>query len=238
MDKLQDIYTFENQFSKNRIDWFRLEMEKLRLDKTAVRQRTTEEKKKNQLFMIKPGTPLRDEIEELFSDIFPFERTKYKFYSTNFYEISIPYILHCDNLGEGRGFYQMVVPLEIAPVAETYTLIFDQTSDKNTEWISPAYRHKPDYKPHHNVPIYDPNYFGGWSDEYKISDHDGEKYWGPEWARLYREAYKGFSLKKAFKWNVGDALLFHSKYNHCAAEMSFRGIERKSGLLICLENVT
>lgn len=240
MEKLDDIYVFENYFSPERLNWFANEMERLRHDPKAIRDRTSEKMKKNQLMIIRPGTSLRDDLENLFSEMFPFQKSTYRFYSTNFYEIRVPYVLHCDNLGEQKGFYQVVVPLDVSPAdgqvaGDTYTIIFDQTADINSEWIAPVYRVPEGYKPFHNKPIYDPSYFGGWTNEYKISEEDGLKYWGPEWGRLYREAYKGFSIKHAFKWRMGDVLVFNSKYVHCAAEMGFKGIEKKSGLLVCLE---
>ncbi len=235
MSEIQDVYTFPQYFSDDKIAWFNNELEKLRNDPTSIRDRTAEKAKKNQLFIIKPGTPLRQELEPLFLKLFPFDPQTYSFYSIHFYEISVPYVLHCDHLGPDKGFYQAVIPLSTTPQGDTHTIIFDQTADINTEWIAPQYRVPQGYVPFHNKPIYDPNYFGGWSNEYKISEEEGAKFWGPEWSRLYREAYKGFSIKHAFKWNMGDVLLFNSQYVHCAAEMAFKGIQKKCGLLICLE---
>lgn len=173
-------------------------------------------------------------IESFFAQVFPFDRSAYSFYSANFYDLYNSYALHCDNLGDGRGYYQAVIPLEVPP-QPTYTIVFDQTASENVEWISPFYRKPAGYKPFHNKPIYDASWFGNWRDEYRISEEDGAKYWGPAWAETFREAYKGFSIKCAYRWSVGDVLIFNSRFAHCASDLRQLGIEKKTGLLICLE---
>ena len=154
----------------------------------------------------------------------------------NYYKLQKPYSLHCDNLGPGKGFYQIVLPLSFSPEnTAPHTIIFDQTSETYTEWIAPIYEKPKDYKPFRNKPILDPNYYGGWSDEFKIPEEMGQLYWGSRWDGFYREAYKGFSIRHAYQWKPGEAFVFDSKFNHCASQLEQDIRQEKIGLLVCLE---
>lgn len=233
-NRYEDFYILENQLSKSEIAWLRSEYNKMKSSPELALNRVKKGNKQNRLFIIKPENSLRNKLETHFQKLFPFPADIYDFYSLNFYLLENPYALHCDNLGPEKGFYQAVIPLEIEPNKPTYTIVFDQTSNENTEWVAPIYGKPKDYKPFYNKPIFDPNYYGHWTNEYKIDEQDGVRFWGDTWKKTFREAYKGFSIKIAYQWSIGDIFLFESQFNHCASELAGLGVKHKSGLLICL----
>lgn len=233
----KDYYVLENSFSPEEIAKLKEERERLKNDPNSKKDRAEELGKKNQLYIIHPKSELFSKLKEKVGPLLPFSKDDFEYYSMNFYHLQLPYGLHCDYLGPEKGHYQIVIPLEINEGERPpYTIIFDQTSPINTEWISKVYNKPADYKPFHNKPIYDPTYYPGWKDEYLISDSDGVKYWGEYWNLTYREAYKGFSIKYAYPWKVGDLFLFDSRYNHCASMLGLQNFpQTKDGILICLQ---
>lgn len=234
MKTYEDIYIQRNVLSPSDIQWLKEEMNTLRNQPENLAPRTIKNQRFNQLFMVRHPAPVRQRIEDFFTKLFPFDREEYSFYSINFYEQQNSYGLHCDNLGEGRGFYQAVIPI-VCPEQPVHTIIFDQTASENVEWVSPVFKKPADYKPHHNRPIFDANWFGEWRNEHRISQADGEKFWGPRWNETFHEAYKGFSIKCAYNWSVGDIFIFKSEYTHCASELEKLNIPSKTGLLMCLQ---
>lgn len=230
----EDIYIKKDVLSLKDIEWLRTEHETLRQAPQNVTQRTQTSTRSNKLFKILRDNPLHQKISAFFLDIFPFNKVEYSYFSINYYELQNSYGIHCDNLGEKRGFYQAVIPI-ICPPQPTYTIVFDQTASENVEWVAPCFNKPPDYKPHYNKPIFDANLFGGWKDEPLISEEEGLRYWGPRWQQTFHKAYRGFSIKCAYEWHVGDIFIFNSKFLHCASELEKLNIESKTGLLICLQ---
>lgn len=235
----KDFYLFSKYFDDSEVQMLLKEMKRLEDDPDSKKPRAHDPLgRANFLYIIHHKTELFSWLKRRIEPALPFKDVDYRYYSMNFYRLQIPYALHCDNLGEKEGFYQMIIPLSYEP-ADTppTTIIFDQTSSTYTEWISPAFNKAPDYKPYRNKPIYDPNWYGEWSDEYKISEADGLKYWGKKWDEMYREGYKGFSIRKAYQWQVGDLFIFDSKFNHCASHLGDGLTRQKEGILVCLERV-
>ncbi len=235
----KDYYLIKNIFTKTELNDLKQQMRVLENNPEALKKRAENKKGgQNKLVMIHEKTQLRRRLEKKIEEFLPFKKDSYEFFSMNFYSLKVPYALHCDNLGEEIGHYQIVIPLEYSPSQHPpYTIIFDQTSPTHTEWIAPAYNKASDYKPFHNKPIYDGSYYPLWTDEYKITEDEGVKYWGQTWWNdMYREAYKGFSIKYAYQWRVGDAFIFDSQYNHCASMLDAPGFaESKKGILVCLQ---
>lgn len=232
--KYEDIYIQKNILTPADIQWLKSELNVLKSQPDVAAPRTKKNERFNQLYMVRHPAPLRQNIEDFFSKLFPFDQNEYAFYSVNFYELQNSYGLHCDNLGSGRGFYQAVIPIE-CPQKPTYTVVFEQTASENVEWVSPIFKKPTDYKPHHNKPIFDANWFGGWRDEHRIPYEQGEHFWGPRWKETFYEAYKGFSVKCAYEWSVGDIFIFNSSFTHCASELETLNIPSKTGLLMCLQ---
>ncbi len=236
--KYSDYYVLRDVFTSSEISQLKSKMTELRENPYSKKDRASDPKgRKNQLFVIQPPFQLFKDMAERLDRELPFAREDYDYFSMNFYELQIAYALHCDNLGKDEGHYQMVIPLDFEPQNRApYTIIFDQTSPTHTEWVSPVYKKGPDYKPYHNKPIFDPTYYPNWSDDYKISEEDGVKYWGSWWEQTYREAYKGFSIKYAYQWKIGDIFVFNSKFNHCASFLDIEGMtKKKTGILVCLQ---
>lgn len=231
----EDVYLIKNSLALHDIE--QLITIKRRLENnpfSTVKRAADTLNRKNYIYLIKEFMPEYSLLQDFVRARLPFPDESYIIDTMNFYTIEKPYALHCDNLGPDKGFYQVIIPLEIKPQKQTYTILFDQTSDHNTEWIAPAYKKSPDYKPFHNIPIYDPTLYPGWTDEYKISSSDGQRYWGASWDQLFREAYKGFSIKYAYEWSIGDVFIFNSHFNHCSSDLIELGVHSKTGLLICL----
>jgi len=233
----EDIYTKKNALSAADIAWLKSEMEILKNLPEASENRTQKHGRQNRIYLVRKHYSVRKQFEDFLSGLMPFSRDTYRFHSINFYELQNSYGLHCDNLGEERGFYQAIIPIE-CPKEPTYTVIFDQTATENVEWVSPVFNKPKDYKPHYNRPIFDANWFGNWKNEYRITDSEGEKFWGERWNTYLSEAYKGFSIKHAYEWTTGDLFLFNSRFTHCASDLEAFGIEQKTGLLMCLEKRT
>lgn len=219
---MDDIVVYENVLNDKDLLWF--EQKK---DQSIIVPRSKKDDRKNILYQ----WHMPEQQKEIENYLYRF--TKYKpnyeyFFSSQIYDIQIPYAIHSDTNGE----YQGIVPMDIDPAdKQTYTLIFDQTTKINSEYIHPLMQKDSNYKPHFNKAVYDPTEFEGWTDEYKISDEDGQKYWGDTWFGFNKEIYKGFSIKHAYQWNVGDIFMFHSKYMHAATNMNTKGINKKTGLL-------
>lgn len=233
MNSYDDTITIKHALSKDDINWLFSIKEKLRNDPESHKPRAVKEGRANNVYNITNKTVFHeDEMFEWIAKFLPFDQNEYEFYGVNFYDLQVPYALHTDT--SPVSFYQGIIPLSIDPVdADTHTVIFDQTATENVEWIAPVYNKPDDYAPFYNKPIRDPNYFGGWTDEYKISDEDLKKHWTNHW-EFWKEAYKGFSIKCEYKWQVGDIFLFDSKFAHCATHLKEKGINQKTGLLFIL----
>ena len=237
MNSYDDTILLENALSADDIKWLFSVKEQLRNDPESHKPRATRGGRANNIYNMTDKTVFHDErMFEWIAKFLPFNKDEYEFYGVNFYDLQVPYALHTDT--SPVSFYQGIIPLSIDPPdADTHTLIFDQTATENVEWISPVYNKPADYTPFYNKPIRDPSYFGGWTDEYKISDEDLKKHWVNHW-EFWKEAYKGFSIKCAYKWQVGDIFLFDSKFTHCATNLEQKGIKQKSGLLFILNRKT
>lgn len=234
----KDYYVFENVFTEDEIDHLKEQMKLLEDDPISKKNRAQDSSgKKNKLFVIRKQTRLFQDLKTKITPILPFNKDSFDYFSMNFYHLQLPYGLHCDNLGDELGHYQIVIPLEFEEdKIPPSTILFDQTSPTYTEWISPVYNKPKDYKPFRNKPIFDPTYYPGWKNKYRISEKDGYKYWGKWWDLTYRDAYKGFSIKYAYQWKLGDLFLFNSQLNHCASILDDNNTSKtKDGILVCLQ---
>lgn len=233
---MEDCIILKNVLKPEDIEYLKGIKELLKNDPESHKSRATHGKRANNVYNITEKTIYKNNlIFEWLDQYMPWDREVYEYWGVNFYDLQNPYALHSDGNDTCKTFYQGIIPLSIEPSSkEAYTVIFDQTADTNVEWIAPIYGKPDDYTPFYNKGIRDPRYFGGWSDEYKISDEHGYKHWGSKWDTTFREAYKGFSIKYEYKWEVGDIFLFDSKFTHCATELLEKGIHQKTGLLFCL----
>ena len=233
----QDIYELKEVFDKNDIQNFLDAYKTVTQDEESHSGRAQTMHRSNFINVVrkKSHPEIHREILSKTLKHLPFKESEYQVFSVNYYHIENPFSLHCDNLGDGLGFYQLIIPLRVAPEIDTFTIVYDQTSEDHTEWISPAFNKPEDYKPFYNKPIYDPTYYGNWSEGDHISDDDGIKYWGDNWQKTFKEAYHGFSIKSAYKWRVGDIFCFKSHFVHSATDFRYKGIEFKEGILICLQ---
>lgn len=233
---MEDYIVLKNALTASDIEHLKTIKEVLRDDPESHKPRAVNGKRHNNVYNITNKTKYHEDlIFEWLDRFMPWDKNVYEYWGVNFYDLQQPYALHSDGNDTRRAFYQGIIPLSIEPSdKDAYTIVFDQTADTNVEWIAPVYNKPADYQPFYNKGIRDPNYFGGWSDEYKISDDVGRKHWGSKWDTTFREAYKGFSIKYEYKWEVGDIFFFDSKFTHCATELEEKGISQKTGLLFCL----
>lgn len=233
---MENYIVLKNILKSEDIDYLKKIKEKLKNDPESHKPRAVNGKRANNVYNITNKTVYHEDlIFDWLDQFMPWDKEIYEYWGVNFYDLQNPYALHSDGNDTRRAFYQGIIPLSVEPDdKEAYTIIFDQTADTNVEWISPVYGKPDDYEPFYNKGIRDPNYFGGWSDEYKIPDEVGYKHWGSKWDTTFREAYKGFSIKYEYKWEVGDIFFFDSKFTHCATELVEKGIHQKTGLLFCL----
>lgn len=233
MNGYDDTIVLKNVLTADDIKWLFSVKEQLRTDPESHKPRMVKDGRSNNVYNMTDKTVFRDEqMHEWIAKFLPFDPDEYEFYGVNFYDLQVPYALHTDT--SPVSFYQGIIPMSIEPeVVDTHTVIFDQTAEENVEWIAPAYNKPDDYKPFYNKGIRDPNYFGGWTDEYKISEEALKRHWVDHWD-FWKEAYKGFSIKCEYKWNIGDIFIFDSKFAHCATNLHLKGIAQKTGLLFIL----
>jgi hypothetical protein len=236
--RYEDFYLLKNSLTPAEVNQLLNIKQALEANPESVAKRASDAfNRHNYIYRLKDFMPEYQVLKELVISRLPFRKEDYELEVMNFFTIQKPYSLHCDNLGTNEGFYQVIIPLEVKPLLPTYTILFDQTSPYNTEWIAPSYNKDPDYKPFHNTPIYDPKFYPGWSDQYKITEEDGLQYWGDTWEETFREAYKGFSIKHCYQWSIGDLFIFNSQFNHCSSELMSLGVDSKTGLLACLKRI-
>jgi hypothetical protein len=233
----QSTIILENHFNSEDLEYLRKLKAICKEDPNSIRSRLSLQKRSNKLYVCSNKTIVNhNDIAKWINERLPFEnKDEYEFQSINFYEIQVPFGMHSDTSADQKYFYQGIIPLGVDPAdKDAYTLIFDQTSEENVEWIHPIYEKPDDYKPFFNKPVRDPYYFDNWKPDYKLSDEDCKKWFGNHW-KYWQTAYEGFTVHTEYKWNIGDLFLFDSRHMHCATALEEKGINSKEGLLFILK---
>lgn len=239
------IEIYKNVFNKEEVQ-FLLE-QKVKVEELyGSANRSDNVKKKNRIQVLKHDRHSKSDeltvekfelmLKERIPNCSVFEKNAV-FESMNFYNIQNAYHIHSDTGKTNRkSFKQFIVPLEIVPVdpskeAHAHTVIFNERVYFSSEYVNTIVGVKdPDYLPFFNVPTYDPRYYEGWKDEYRISREDAHLLWNNK-ADFFNQFYKGFSINTLYQWEPGDVVFFDRSLLHAAAELDVNNVFEKSGLL-------
>jgi hypothetical protein len=230
------VTVLENVLSSEEVKWLLDWFTQLRKDEANNRSRASDIRTSRKNYL----TIINDDNLPTFSNMITpkLNLQDFIYESVNFYKIEKPYHLHSDTGKDNTVVLkQGVIPLEVNPNnIDTYTVIFDQKVYFSSEYIHPLFKKEPTYQPFYNIGTWDPSYYEGWSDEYKISDEMGSMIWYDKWP-YWKEVYKGFSIKHVFKWKVGDILLFDRSLLHASSLLDIAGIDHKIGILFLTEHM-
>ena len=156
---------------------------------------------------------------------------KHSTFTTNFYEVEYPHILHNDDsiALKPRLHKTVVIPLEISEPTEF--AIFDQCYLDGP--VKLRHGGTPKNKNHDKTTTY---YNTDITDNSKLINYTGKDFdpelWEDKFTHYGIEKFHGLSIESIVKWNPGDIIIFDTARIHCATDFRKQGIKRKLGYSI------
>lgn len=167
-------------------------------------------------------------------DFYKFMRVKlkpilknWKLESAHYCVLNEAYTTHSDT-GKNNliSYKQFMIPMSVNPLGDAYLIIYDQRVYHSSTFLYGTTDNS--YIPFYNIGCWDPSYYEGWDLDLPLIDKEiAIKLWGNKWEEM-QQIHKGFSIKKIYKYKIGDLVLFDRTLLHGSGFISENNIKYKT----------